>query len=293
MTRRPPTLAAAAAVVVAAVIVPSAATADPDLRNAAQVRAAAFTVHAPELTVTLTHLIDEAYPPAPVTLPADPPAQTAAAEPDWSDAELDAAFEQAAVPSSGTPPANDGVSRPAGTPNYDGLPDPATLPAPEPPDRHLPVPGRPDVPAVPGTAGTLICPVVGPVQFINDWGFPRSGGRSHRGNDLFAPTGTPLVAVADGTVVRVNPVDRYVAGGTRHLGGRTITFVTDDQIRWYYAHLHTVEPLQPGDRIVQGQLVGTVGRSGNARTTPPHLHIERHTGSGATNPFPYLSAVCR
>lgn len=140
-----------------------------------------------------------------------------------------------------------------------------------------------------GPDGT-VCPVVGPVRFINDWGFPRSGGRTHQGNDLFAAEGTPLVAVAPSTVARIQR-------GDVGLGGRTVTLMTADGIAVYYAHLHTVrDDLVVGQQVLAGEPIGTVGRTGNARTTPPHLHIGFYAGgmgSGAFNPFPTLAAACR
>lgn len=136
------------------------------------------------------------------------------------------------------------------------------------------------------------CPVLGAVvgrDFINDWGFPRSGGRSHRGNDIFAPEGTPLIAIADGVVTRWDPPHAQT-----NLGGITLTYETADGSRWYNAHLQTIAAgIQPGVRISAGQTIGTVGRTGNARTTPPHNHIQRLYGDQWVNPFPAMAALCR
>jgi septal ring factor EnvC (AmiA/AmiB activator) len=58
----------------------------------------------------------------------------------------------------------------------------------------------------------FVCPVKGGASFINDWGFPRSGGRTHKGTDMFAPRGTPVVAVGDGTVsLKTNSLGGIVA----------------------------------------------------------------------------------
>lgn len=136
------------------------------------------------------------------------------------------------------------------------------------------------------------CPVRGVVagrDFINDWGFPRSGGRRHQGNDVFAPTGTPVIAIADGVVTRMDPPSRPT-----RLGGITVTYETSDGSRWYNAHLDTIEPgITVGSRITAGQQIATVGRTGNARTTPPHNHIQRHHGGGWINPYPTLAQLCR
>lgn len=112
------------------------------------------------------------------------------------------------------------------------------------------------------------------------WGDSRSGGaRRHEGNDIFAPRGTPLVAVADG-IVRSTKV-----GG---LGGKTV-WLRDGEGRglsYYYAHLDS-QLVRPGQRVSRGDTVGLVGNTGNARTTPPHLHFGIYR-RGARDPFPYL-----
>jgi murein DD-endopeptidase MepM/ murein hydrolase activator NlpD len=138
-------------------------------------------------------------------------------------------------------------------------------------------------PAVTG----LVCPVAGPVSFVNDWGFPRSGGRTHRGNDLFAIEGTPIVAVRPAVITRVSRVDRG-------LGGLTVSYIDDRGDRWYNAHLLSVAPgIDPGTYVEQGQVIGFVGRTGNARSTPPHNHIQWHPGNGdPVNPYPSLRPAC-
>jgi murein DD-endopeptidase MepM/ murein hydrolase activator NlpD len=131
----------------------------------------------------------------------------------------------------------------------------------------------------------FICPVDGISRFINSWGFPRSGGRSHKGTDLMAPQGTPLVAVANGTV-------RF---GFNSLGGNTAWVYADYGIGFFYAHLDEFEPgLTSGDRVVIGQRIGTVGDTGNAAPGAYHLHFGIAVGGGASNvnPYPSLRAVC-
>jgi murein DD-endopeptidase MepM/ murein hydrolase activator NlpD len=136
-----------------------------------------------------------------------------------------------------------------------------------------------------GGGSGFLCPVAG-ARFINDWGFPRSGGRTHEGTDVFAPHGTPIVAVADATVVGVSRVDRG-------LGGLTVTYAVDGY-RFYNAHLATVaEDIEVGTSVVAGQEIGTVGTSGNARGTPPHNHFGLYApGRSAFNPYPLLAAAC-
>lgn len=137
----------------------------------------------------------------------------------------------------------------------------------------------------------MVCPVQGAVagrDFQNDWGFPRSGGRWHQGNDVFAGRGTPVVAVHDATVVSWNPPSSQT-----RLGGITVTYETADGSRWYNAHLDTIAAgVTPGTSVSRGQVIGTVGNTGNARTTPPHLHIGRRYGGSPVNPWPSISQVC-
>lgn len=131
------------------------------------------------------------------------------------------------------------------------------------------------------------CPLDGPVQFVNDWGFPRSDGRSHEGTDLFARRGTPVVAMADGIV---DGVSRHDVG----LGGLTVTYTVDDH-RIYNAHLSAVaDGLEAGAPVHAGQVIGTVGTSGNARGTPPHNHLGVYRPDGApVNPYPIVRLACR
>lgn len=134
--------------------------------------------------------------------------------------------------------------------------------------------------------GSFICPFTpGRTSFINSWGFPRSGGRTHKGTDLFAAWNEPMYAVADG-VVHV---------GNSGLGGRTIWLTANNGVAYYYAHLSGWN-VSNGQRVGQGQTIGYNGDSGNARGGSPHLHFEIHPGgrgSPAVNPYPTLILYCR
>ncbi len=97
------------------------------------------------------------------------------------------------------------------------------------------------------------------------FGVPRDGGRrSHHGVDIFAPRGTPVLAVLDGRVTRV---------GETTIGG-LVVWLSDGRRSQavYYAHLDS-QTVREGDRVRRGDTVGFVGNSGNARTTVPHLHF--------------------
>lgn len=126
---------------------------------------------------------------------------------------------------------------------------------------------------------TLPVPVQGvAAQRIADtWGSARGNGRGHEGVDIFAPRGTPVASTTRGIVTAVRE---------RGLGGRQV-WVRGPGNEWhYYAHLDDWAPgLAVGDMVEAGTLLGTVGDTGNARGTPPHLHYGIYSGSGATNPF--------
>ncbi len=136
--------------------------------------------------------------------------------------------------------------------------------------------------AAPVNRGPWVCPVQGGATFTNDWGFPRSGGRRHQGNDLFAPRGTPVVASVAGTYRR----------SSSGLGGITYYLKGSDGNTYYGAHMAGYGSVGPGP-VAQGAVLGFVGNSGNARGTSPHLHFEiQPGGGGAVNPFPTVSRAC-
>jgi len=133
-------------------------------------------------------------------------------------------------------------------------------------------------------AATLAFPVVGqdPTAAQSRFGAPREGGRrAHEGVDIFAARGTPVIAAADGIVRRV---------GTQRLGG-LVVWLRDDERGYshYYAHL-SAQLVERGARVRAGDTLGLVGNTGNARTTPPHLHFGLYRrGEGALDPWPFLA----
>ncbi|TVP90422.1 MAG: M23 family metallopeptidase [Pseudomonadaceae bacterium] len=131
--------------------------------------------------------------------------------------------------------------------------------------------------------GSLPFPVEGAAQrdIGSGFGAPRDGGaRVHHGVDIFAERGTPVTAVIDGRV-RTGTSPR----GGKHvwLTGGLLNF---GSARFYFAHLDSIA-VETGDRVKAGEVIGYVGNTGNAITTPPHLHFGIYSG-GPIDPAPFL-----
>ena len=133
-------------------------------------------------------------------------------------------------------------------------------------------------------AGSGACPVAGAVSFSDTWGAPRSGGRAHKGVDMIAARGTPIVAIFSGRISRYS---------NSSLGGKSIYFVSDAGDMYYYAHLDDFADVGVGQNIGAGTVIGYNGSSGNAPSYLPHLHFEYHPGGGgAVNPYPLVRGLC-
>jgi murein DD-endopeptidase MepM/ murein hydrolase activator NlpD len=206
-----------------------------------------------------------------------------------------------AAPATAPPP-----RRPDGSPRDTGG---ASAPANRQPVRQRPLPSAPREPgrSIPGappelvqpapevaarlSQGGYVFPVFGPAAFGNTFGAFRADvvGKWHHGEDLVAPIGTPLLAVASGTVFSV---------GWNDLGGWRVWLRDDAGNEFYYAHLSAYSPLAVnGRRVKAGDVLGFVGDSGDADGGLPHLHFEihpvdliRYGYDGAVAPYPFLIA---
>jgi murein DD-endopeptidase MepM/ murein hydrolase activator NlpD len=140
----------------------------------------------------------------------------------------------------------------------------------------------------------LMIPVAGitAADLADTFSARRSGGRTHRAIDIMAPRGTPVLAISDGRIVRKHH---------NRLGGKVLYLRSPDgRYAFYYAHLMDYAPgIAEGVTVLQGDTLGYVGNTGNARHTAPHLHFQiieaggrsdRAIHSGrAVNPYPLLS----
>jgi murein DD-endopeptidase MepM/ murein hydrolase activator NlpD len=128
---------------------------------------------------------------------------------------------------------------------------------------------------------SLAFPVAGNKSKIKDlWGASRGGGiRKHKGIDIHAAKGTPVVAVSDGVITEKAHTP---------IGGKTL-WLKSSEYGWtaYYAHLDR-QLVKQGQFVKKGQVIGTIGNTGNARTTPPHLHYGISASKGWINPLPYV-----
>jgi murein DD-endopeptidase MepM/ murein hydrolase activator NlpD len=187
-----------------------------------------------------------------------------------------------------TPPHGLAGSPPVGTPS--------TLPTPPEPSGGVTIPGGPVRTGPPNVHVALsgqgyVFPVFGTVSFGDTFGAPRPDvpGGWHHGEDIFAPKGTPVLAVANGTVYSI---------GWNDLGGYRLWLRDRQGNQFYYAHLSAYSPLAvEGNTVEAGDVIGFVGNTGDADGGPPHLHFEIHPSGllglgydGVVAPYPFLVA---
>jgi murein DD-endopeptidase MepM/ murein hydrolase activator NlpD len=156
---------------------------------------------------------------------------------------------------------------------------PSRIPRAPEPDVGGEVPGGPVQVAPEVTArlssGGYVFPVYGTASFGDSFGGPRPDvqGGWHHGEDIFAAKGTPLLAVADGTLHTI---------GFNRLGGYRLWLRDTQGNEFYYAHLSAYSPLAVEGRSVQaGDVIGFVGDTGDADGGAPHLHFEIHPAAMA------------
>jgi len=175
---------------------------------------------------------------------------------------------------------------------------PAPVVVPNLEDADLPLRPTPDANAAAGSAapttmpGKLLVPVQGikSAQLTDTFYQPRGEQRQHEALDIMAPTGTPVVAVADGKVAKLFHSKP---------GGLTVyQFDPTGQFAYYYAHLDRyADGIAEGMEVKRGTLIGYVGVTGNSDPNAPHLHFavvaltpEKQWWKGTPlNPFPLMS----
>lgn len=154
-------------------------------------------------------------------------------------------------------------------------------------------PASPPLLGVPARAGVVLqIPVAGVAadQLRDSYDHPRSGGRTHHAIDIMAPHRTPVVAAADGSILKLH---RSGAGGTT-----LYQLAADRYTVFYYAHLDGYAAgLSEGDPVIAGQVIAYVGDTGNAGRGNYHLHFSvahladpRRWWEGRNvNPYPLLT----
>ena len=168
----------------------------------------------------------------------------------------------------------DGADRiaPVATPT----PAATATPVPVPSATPEPAPSEPKpTPAQRLARGRYVFPVYGDARVADDFGAARQIG-AHEGNDIFAAFGSPVLAVADGTLNRV---------GTLPISGNRLWLKTARGDAFFYAHLSAFGPeAVSGRKVRAGALLGFVGNTGDAEPTPPHVHFEIHPAARRNAP---------
>ena len=173
---------------------------------------------------------------------------------------------------------------PTRSPKPTRTPKPAKTAAPEKQDKVK----RRKAPEVPKrlSAGGYAFPVYGDITYEDTYGAARAAPVvSHQGTDIFAPFGSPVVAVRDGRLTKV---------GTLPISGNRLWLIDEAGDAFFYAHLSSFSAAaRNGARVQAGDVLGFVGNTGDAEPTPPHVHFEVHPGGieeDPVNPYPILLA---
>lgn len=135
----------------------------------------------------------------------------------------------------------------------------------------------------------FVFPMYGTASFGDTFGAARANTGWHHGADIFAPLGTPVLAVTDGTLFSV---------GWNDVGGFRLWLRDRDGNQFYYAHMAAYSSLAVnGAQVRAGQVIGYNGNTGDAQGTPFHVHFEIHPVSmlplgydGVINPTAHLNA---
>lgn len=184
---------------------------------------------------------------------------------------------------------SDAAPEPTSTPASNSS-RPETAPSATPLGASSPI-NTPSPQLLPPSQENLIIPVMGvkPDQLRDTFADARSEGRVHDAIDIIAPHGTPVIAAADGPILKLFPSER---------GGTTIyQLSTDGRYVYYYAHLdHYAEGLAVGHFAKQGETIAYVGDTGNAGAGNYHLHFsialiadpKRYWEGTNINPYPLL-----
>jgi murein DD-endopeptidase MepM/ murein hydrolase activator NlpD len=129
----------------------------------------------------------------------------------------------------------------------------------------------------------ILMPVYGRLtaQIADTWQAPRGNDRMHEGQDVFASRGTPVFSGTHGYVVRMKE--------NSDLGGNYISIIGAGGRRYYYAHLNRFAGgIKPGSSVTTDTVIGFVGNTGNANTTPTHLHFGVYVLRKAIDPLPLM-----
>lgn len=116
---------------------------------------------------------------------------------------------------------------------------------------------------------------------IGEFGAGRNGGRIHEGFDITGDCGTPLLAARRGRVEKTG-FDPVLYGYFVRIGG------AKTKQDYFYSHLTAPAEVDEGAAVTTGELVGRIGQTGNAGSTPCHLHFEIRVGGEPIDPEPAL-----